>query len=115
MPKNERNIRQNAWDLLTFRTIYSYSERTEKFETEHLFKFIPGGFSDVIFRTTRIQIGKNNWDSEAYRKNLKNQSPTTIKVFSFHCNPNAPLSWILIYFTFFPKVNVTNQYKASYL
>ena len=50
--------------------------------------------SDMYIRI--IQIRKNNWDSEAYRKNLKNQSPATIKVFSFHCNPNAPLSWIYI-------------------
>ena len=33
--------------------------------------FFPGDFSDLIHKTIQIQIGKNNWDSETYRKSKK--------------------------------------------
>ena len=47
----------------------SNSERSVQFLQHNAFLTCSGGFSDLIFRTIRIQIGKNNWDLETYRKN----------------------------------------------
>ena len=40
------------------RTIYSNIERGEQFLKLDFFLLVPGGFSDLIIRIIRIQIGK---------------------------------------------------------
>ena len=48
------------------RTIYSNNERSEHFMKQNVFWLVPGGFPR--YDTVLIQIGKNNWNSETYRK-----------------------------------------------
>jgi hypothetical protein len=51
------------------RTIYSHSKRSEQFLKQNAFLNLFLEISEIEYNgTIQIQIGKNNWDLETYRK-----------------------------------------------